>query len=47
MIAHIAAHKRYPSEARAQGQQGVVDLLATIDVDGHVLEAQILKGSGS
>lgn len=47
LIAHIAAHKRYPSEARAQGQQGVVDLLATIDVDGHVLEAQILKGSGS
>jgi protein TonB len=33
----------YPTEAQAAGIQGVVIIEATIDVDGHVNDAKILR----
>lgn len=38
--------KRYPPEARARGEQGVVTLSFSIDRDGHVTSRGIAKGSG-
>ncbi len=38
--------KRYPSEARARGEQGVVTLTFSIDRNGHVTARSIAKGSG-
>ncbi len=34
----------YPAAARSQGIQGMVDLLVTIDPDGHVVDAEPLTG---
>jgi len=38
--------KRYPSEARSRGEQGVVTLAFSIDRDGHVTSRRIVQGSG-
>ena len=38
--------KRYPSEARARGEQGVVTLAFSIDRNGHVTSRRITEGSG-
>ena len=38
--------KRYPSEARARGEQGVVTLAFSIDRNGHVTSRRIMEGSG-
>jgi periplasmic protein TonB len=38
--------KRYPSEARAHGEQGVVLLAFSIDRDGHVISRHVVHGSG-
>jgi periplasmic protein TonB len=39
--------KRYPSEARSRGEQGVVLLAFSIDREGHVTARHIVRGSGS
>ncbi len=38
--------KRYPSEARARDEQGVVTLTFSIDRNGHVTARRVAKGSG-
>jgi len=38
--------KRYPSAARARGEQGVVKVAFSIDRDGHVISRHIVEGSG-
>ena len=38
--------KRYPSEARSRGEQGVVTLAFSIDRNGHVTSRRVAKGSG-
>ncbi len=47
-IAKLLEHnKRYPAEARARGEQGVVLLAFSIDRQGFVLSSRIVKSSGS
>lgn len=43
---HLIHHRRYPAEARAQGQQGVAKVRVTIDADGHVLGRDLVESSG-
>ena len=47
LAAHIDRFKRYPSEARAHGEQGVATVVFTMDRDGHVLTSRIAQSSGS
>jgi len=44
---HLSKHKRYPSEARSQRIQGVVTVGFSIDLQGRVTNARVMKGSGS
>ncbi len=46
LLAHIQKFRRYPSAARRMGDQGVTHLRVRIDRGGHVLSAQVLRGSG-
>jgi protein TonB len=39
--------KRYPTEARSRGEQGVVTLAFSIDRAGHVMWRRIVKSSGN
>jgi periplasmic protein TonB len=47
LAAHIERFKRYPAEARARDERGIVTVAFTIDRDGHVLTSNIVKSSGS
>ena len=47
LVAHIERFKRYPTEARARGQQGLTRVAFTIDRDGRVRASHILQTSGS
>jgi periplasmic protein TonB len=47
LVAHIERFKRYPSEARAQGTQGIVRITFTIDHDGWVRSSRVVQSSGS
>lgn len=44
--AHLNRRKTYPPEAKQARQQGVVVVRFRIDRDGHVLSADIKRGSG-
>jgi TonB family protein len=44
---HLNNHKRYPAEATRRGYTGVVNVKFVIDSTGQVLEAAIVKSSGS
>jgi protein TonB len=46
MMARLQQNKRYPQDARARHEQGVVMLSFTVDRGGHVLERSIAKSSG-
>src|SRR5262249_27052737 len=46
LLARLEQFKRYPSLAQFRHQQGVVQLRFTMDRQGHVLSAQIVKSSG-
>lgn len=46
LAAHIEKFKRYPSEARARGEQGVAKVAFTIDHEGHLLSSRIVQSSG-
>jgi protein TonB len=46
LVAWLERYKRYPRLAQEQRQEGVVYLRFTMDRTGHVLSAQIEKGSG-
>jgi periplasmic protein TonB len=47
LAAHIDRFKRYPSEARAHGEQGVATVVFTMNRDGRVLTSRIVQSSGS
>lgn len=47
LLAHLNRYKQYPSPARTRREEGVVMLSFTMDREGHVLERNIAKSSGS
>jgi periplasmic protein TonB len=47
LAAHLERFKRYPTAARAHGEQGIVKVAFTIDHEGHLLSSQIVQSSGS
>lgn len=44
---HLSKHKRYPGEARSRRIQGVVTVSFSVDREGHVKSARMVRGSGS
>lgn len=46
LLGHLERHKRYPAEARAYRQEGVVHLHFVMDRQGRVREARIDRSSG-
>ncbi len=47
LAAHLERFKRYPTAARAHGEQGIAKVAFTIDHEGHLLRSQIVQSSGS
>jgi len=47
LVATLERSKRYPSEARVRGEQGVAQLAFSIDRRGGVHHARIVRSSGS
>jgi periplasmic protein TonB len=47
IVTLLEHNKRYPSQARARGEQGVARLAFRIDGDGHLLSSRIVASSGS
>ena len=47
VITLLEHNKRYPSVARARGEQGTARLAFRIDSDGHLLSSRLVAGSGS
>lgn len=47
LAAWMQSRKRYPDEARRQMTEGQVSVRFTIGRDGQVLDAQVVRGSGS
>jgi periplasmic protein TonB len=46
LVRHLQQYKRYPSDAQARGEEGVVQLSFTVDRSGHVLNREIAHSSG-
>jgi protein TonB len=46
LVRHLQQHKRYPSGAQAQHEQGVVLLSFSVDRNGRVLAHRIVQSSG-
>jgi protein TonB len=47
LAAHLEHFKRYPSEARARGEQGIATVAFTIDHQGRLVRSRIVRSSGS
>jgi len=47
LVARLERYKRYPAQAQARGEQGVAQLAFSIDREGRVHHARILRSSGS
>lgn len=47
LLAHLERFRRYPPRARAAQQQGIVYVRFRMNRAGSVLEAQVVRGSGS
>jgi periplasmic protein TonB len=47
LAGHLGRFKRYPSAARAHGEQGVAKVAFTIDHEGHLTSSRIVQSSGS
>ena len=47
IVTILERNKRYPSEARGRGEQGVTRLAFSIDAEGHLLSSRIVRSSGS
>jgi periplasmic protein TonB len=47
LAAHLERFKRYPTEARSRGEQGIAKVEFTIDHEGHLLNSRIVQSSGS
>jgi protein TonB len=46
LAAWLAAHRRYPEEARKRSEEGDVTVRFTVAGDGHVSDVAVVKGSG-
>ena len=46
LVRHLQQFKRYPSEAQARDEQGIVLLGFSVDRSGHVLAHHIVRSSG-
>jgi len=46
LMRRLQQHKRYPSEARSRGVEGLVTLNFSVDRNGHVLAHEIVHSSG-
>jgi periplasmic protein TonB len=46
LVRHLQQYKRYPGDAQARGEEGVVELSFTVDRSGHVLNREIVRSSG-
>jgi protein TonB len=46
LAAWLAAHRRYPEEARRRSQQGDVTVRFTVAADGRVSDVSVTNGSG-
>jgi len=46
LVRHLQQYKRYPGDAQARGEEGVVQLSFTVDRTGHVLNREIVHSSG-
>ena len=46
LVRHLQQYKRYPGDAQARGEEGVVQLSFTVDRTGHVLNREIVRSSG-
>jgi periplasmic protein TonB len=47
IVTILERNKRYPADARARGEHGVVRLAFSIDGTGHLLSSRIVTSSGS
>lgn len=47
IAAWLAAHKRYPEEARRRSERGEVTIRFSVAADGRVLDVSLVRGSGS
>jgi periplasmic protein TonB len=47
LTAHLEHFKRYPSDARARGEQGIATVAFTIDHEGRLVTSRIVRSSGS
>ena len=47
LMAQLERHKQYPPEAQSRGEQGVAELAFSVDRNGGVHHARILRSSGS
>jgi protein TonB len=45
--AWLTAHRTYPAQARERGEEGNVAVRFTVDRSGRVVQAAIVKASGS
>jgi len=46
LVRHLQRYKRYPGDAQARSEQGVVVLSFSVDRTGHVLEHRVARSSG-
>lgn len=46
LMAHLERHKRYPAGARKRGEEGVAHVRFSIDDNGNVRSAQLVRSSG-
>jgi periplasmic protein TonB len=47
IVTLLEHNKRYPSDARARGEQGVTRLAFRIDAQGHLMSSRVVASSGS
>jgi protein TonB len=47
VAAWIEAHKHYPEAAQRRGEEGLVTVRFTVDREGHVLDVELVRASGS
>jgi periplasmic protein TonB len=47
LVSQLERAKRYPTEARKRGEEGVVQLAFNVDRQGSVHDAHIVRSSGS
>ena len=46
LVKHLQRYKRYPGQAQARGEEGIVMLAFSVDRNGHVLARRVIQSSG-